>query len=664
MAADAGLTAAKTLCERGHERMASQQGRMAEYNQFLFEYFQHADESDTNTPLANYSDGRPALRAPGEGESGRSDRRGSVNFIKPIIKDLVSVRGGWPTTTVPPASGDDADQKNAVLITRALRQQHEHSAMIRQQQRAGFFLSCLGDTVYTLDPRLPSMVKADPDPFKPVGIYYNVVNPKHAFPRFRDANSGDLESLFVINWLPMEEAEEQYPGMRFADREDPWIEVMHYYSRTERQTIVDGTRFTGIVHNLGFCPAEWVCNEATDGRFAQSDISGTIELHRDVQALWSALEDSFVGSVFPIYVIHDAEQTQGQLEYGPGAQFTTTGTGNVTVLAPQSNPQAAQLIFDTARQNLMQQTGVAPVRIEGQIDKSNTSARSVDRQQAPMEQRLKLSLGLLTEGLQRLNAKCLLMLSNIPEFQEAPMDLYGRDTNGSYHETFTGSDIGGWTKNIVKWDAMLGTTQQERSVASLQLYKEGQGDYPFSAVLEANGDEDPQATMARGRAEAEQRMKFQQSMQPPAPPGGGPGGPQGPPGGAGGSPTSAAEQAMSLAGGGQGGPPGGAPPPVQPPPPNGAAGGGMPGFGPVDAAPTQPGLGSPAPVPDIAQTIRQVLATLSLRGTADLEISKRGYVVQVTEYRDIPAVKQALRPVAEQFGVSIKVEAASAARSQ
>ena len=121
---------------------------------------------------------------------------------------------------------------------------------------------------------------------------------------------------------------------------------------------------------------------------------------------------------------------------------------------------------------------------------------------------------------------------------------------------------------------------------------------------------------------------------------------------------------MSLAGGGQGGPPGGAPPPVQPPPPNGAAGGGMPGFGPVDAAPTQPGLGSPAPVPDIAQTIRQVLATLSLRGTADLEISKRGYVVQVTEYRDIPAVKQALRPVAEQLGVSIKVEAASAARSQ
>ena len=87
------------------------------------------------------------------------------------------------------------------------------------------------------------------------------------------------------------------------------------------------------------------------------------------------------------------------------------------------------------------------------------------------------------------------------------------------------------------------------------------------------------------------------------------------------------------------------------------------GFGPVDAAPSQPGMGSPAPVPDYTETIRQVLATLSLRGTADLEISQRGFVVLVSDYRDIPAVKQALRPVAQQLGISIKVEAASAARS-
>jgi hypothetical protein len=219
--------------------------------------------------------------------------------------------------------------------------------------------------------------------------------------------------------------------------------------------------------------------------------------------------------------------------------------------------------------------------------------------------------------------------------------------------TFTGSQLGGWTRNVVTWDAMLGTTQQERSVQSLQLYKEGQGDFPFSEVISAAGYDDPQAIIDKGRSEMLERKQLEAQMGPP------PGqGPQ-----PGGDPNSAAKDQMSLAGGGAGGaPPGG--PPVQPGPPSANGnGGGMPNFAPIATPPTQPGLGTPAPTPDILATIRQVLATLSLRGTADVEISGRGYVVEVSDYRDVPAVKKEINPVAAQLGITITVKAAAAARS-
>src|ERR1019366_5173555 len=108
-----------------------------------------------------------------------------------------------------------------------------------------------------------------------------------------------------------------------------------------------------------------------------------------------------------------------------------------------ATPQAARMIFETAQDNLMKIVGTAPVRIEGQIDKSNVSARSVDRQQAPMEQRVAMANKLLGGALERLNSKILLMLSNLPGLKSAKMELYGQDDEGIYNQTFTGEDIGG-----------------------------------------------------------------------------------------------------------------------------------------------------------------------------------------------------------------------------
>jgi hypothetical protein len=645
----ADLTPAKEIVEQCEDRRSAQAGRIAMYDKYLAHYFQSREgEAGTGAAVNNYADGRPALRAPGEKAGGSG--RASPNYIKPIIKDLVAIRGVVPQVVVPPASGQDVDRQKATLLTRALRQQQTHSGMVRQQQHTGFFLSCLGESCYTLDPRTPSMAKNDPDPFRPTGIYYNAINPKFAFPEMR-AMSDDLEDLFWIVSISRSKARKEYPHVRLdpakKDETEP-VTVIHYYSRTERQTVVGGKMAFGIVHNLGFCPAEWLTNEASDGRPGQSDIAGGVcELHSEVQDMWKITVDALVGSVYGLAVVKNVEQTSGQIEYGPGAQFNVWGAGEITFHTPVTNPQQAQLIFNMGLDNLFKQTGEAPVRIDNQIQGSNVSARSVDRQQAPMEQRIKGGMALVGNSLQRLNSKCLLMLSNIDEFKDESMELYGQDKDGTYNVTFTGADVGGWTRNTVKWESMTGTTQQQKVLEATQMFKEAPEQFPFSMVIEAAQYDDPAEIMEQGEAE----FKHRQSLQQP-PPG------QGPPGG-GGDPQQAAKDQMSLAGGGGGGAPGASPPggaPVQPSPPAGGPPP-MPGFPPIAGQPG--GKGSPAPTPDPATDIEQAMASLQLRGTAQPPVHDgKSWVVSVSDHRDVPMVKAALQAVEQQDGikVSVKVE--------
>lgn len=666
MAGDS-LRSAKDVAEQAVARRAEHGGRVRAYDRYARQYFGDAEgQTFGAAALDNYADGRPALRAPGETAASRS-KRASPNYIKPIVKDLVAVKGAWPQVTVPPASSNDADRDSAVLITRALRQQHEHSAMVRQQQRAGWFLVTFGECAYTLDPRTPEMERDDPDPFKPAGVYFQVVSPREAFPKFQ---GDELYDLFVMRRVTRREAREAYPGVSIPTGngdEGELVDVVHYYSKTERQTVVDGVRAYGIRHDLGFCPAEWAGNEATDGHWAQGDIAGCVELHEEAQDLWKVHTDSVVFSVYPIVHVHEPEAGQGHVEFGPGAQYTTTGNGKIELLAPQANPHASAMIFEGALDNLMKQAGIAPIRLEGQIDRSNVSARSVDRQQAPMEQRLKLSMDLLGQTLQRLNSKCLLMLSTVKELRKAEMELYGQDREGTYHQTFTGEQVGGWVRNVVSWESLTGTTKEQRTLQALQLYKEGalpDGSrmFPFEEVLHRSGFEDPKAIMDRARAESAQH---QQQQPPPIPEGA----PQAPPGGPPSQDASGQQQMSMAAGGPQGTPPpgggAGGPDPSQPPPPNGTGGlaGGVPphvpGFPPVAAHQAGRGMGSPAPVPDIAGSVRSALSALPLRGTAELVVRNQALVVEVSDHRDVPQVKAALKAVEQQLGQAIAVKVAA-----
>lgn len=669
----ATLTPAAQVDQDAADRKANHSMRIGAYKTFLSAYFGGDDDAHLAI-LGSNADGRPVLRLQRNNDGGDSIRRGAPNILSPMIDDMVSLRGTVPKLTVPAKSSAPADRQAATKLSRALRQQWEQSRMTNQQPEAAFYLSCLGDVCYTIDPRTPQDVKDDEDPFRPAGIYITVNAPINAFPRFRFGhNARELEDLYLIWMMPADAIRDTY-GIELADGKEH-AQVVHFYSRTEKQVVVDGRRVSGVLHNLGFCPAQWCSNKATDGRYAQADIRNAVDLHTEMQAMFQVYCDALVWAVYPIVHIKNRHNIRGDaVEVGPGATIETISDGDVTMVAPAANPQAARLIFDATVDNLMQIVGVAPVRLDGQIDKANVSGRSVQQQMSPMEQRVSMSNTILGDCLQTINSKLMLMLWKIPEMKNAEFELYGQDQDGIYNETFTGEDVGGWTRNNVKWDSLMGSSTYERTVRVLQLYKEGRGKFPFRRVIEEAGEDDPQAIMAEGVAEAEEDMKRQQQMQGAmAPPGGGgPAGPPtsgGPPSPGGGGAQAAAHDAMSLSAGGSGGPMGGGPgaatpapvqpqPPdvSQPPPPT------MPGFGPVASAPTSPGMGHPAPLPDFGKEIDSVLHHLQLQGTIVQSYpTKQGVHVDVTDHRDVHAVKVALAPVAKEIAgptgkVDVKIQ--------
>lgn len=80
----------------------------------------------------------------------------------------------------------------------------------------------------------------------------------------------------------------------------------------------------------------------------------------------------------------------------------------------------------------------------------------------------------------------------------------------------------------------------------------------------------------------------------------------------------------------------------------------MPNFPPVASAPTQK-HGSPAPVPDVGEELNTALSMTQLRGTATAVAKGNGWVVDVTDHRDVPAVKAAIKPIEQALAIKVAV---------
>lgn len=650
------MTALADIVKDAQKRASDQNQRVLKYRDYTQAYYGRKPSSGIR---GSYADGRPALKDQQQME-GRLGSRPSPNMIKPIIDDVVSVAGGVPTITFDPEDDSDASHKVADTAARAVRGMYEMSRMDVGQANAAFFLKLFGDACYTLDPLRPKDIDKN-DPFAQAGVYINVHDPSYAYPKFGSGREFNrIQDLYLIyEDVAAEDIKMLYPDVRNLTTSKAMIVV--WYTKKFKSIMVsqqasgDPQEVYRDDHEYGFCPAEWAVNKATGSQMGLSEIDQASDLHSTSGMLFNLAVDSAISATFPIYHAHNAEHV-GKLRLGPGALVETSEDGKFELLAPQANSHIAMSLLDMTQDNLLKQTGTAPVRIEGGPHHANISQRAQSGGQAPMEQRLALSQTILGSTLEWVNAKIALMLYKDRDLKKAEMTVYLAKKNGQGGRvTFKGDDLGGLWRNHVSWKNLLGGNEHEQLAMAMQLEKDGM--YSGRKVLERIGDEDPERTLDDAKAwqifklttQAQAQTQAQSAAQGQPPPGGPPSGPGGPPGeGPPGGP-----------------PPGGMPPGMPPgmgdaaqPPPPPPASAGMPPRPPVSASPADSPAGATSP-PDIQSEVAQAINASSpqlMQELVEYYGIPGGLFVHVSDQRYVPVVRTILRPVVEQiFGPGAKL---------
>lgn len=636
-----------------------QQQRIANYERYRNAYFgisggaQNTMMDTTGRPILRMQDLRSELR----------QRRGAPNLVQPIVDDFVALKGTIPLMRVLPEDETEEAMNRAQLRTYAIRHIWERSQMDVQQINAAFYLSCLGDVLYTLDPVLPN----DADELSPAGVYITVYSPGLAFHRFRKGRfSQELSELWLTWSMGRDACEEEYGYTPKGDD----AEVVIYYNKDEKQIIIDEDRVSSVTHNLGFVPAQWVRNKVVGDQDGQADISQAVDVHEEIQSIFLILGDALIESVYAPFKIRDAENVEGDtLTIGPRAVISVTGTGDVTRVEPAPPPTAASQLLETMQQALYHITGTAPVRVEGDKKGANISGRMVHAIQQPQEARMGIGQTILGYGFEWLNQKALLMYGKIPELAETEVNLHGSHKGKPYSLTTKGKDLGGMSRIEIKWDALIGSTKHERLVMALQAF--AQGLVAPTYVIEQLGESDPMDMLKRSALERQLMASLQ-----PQPPQGPPGQEGASTGHGGGDPGQQQQDIMQPAQGGAagmaGGNPGGGPSagpqqgqgatlstpgPAQPGPPQGT----VPLFGPQANSPTDQGAGPAPTTPDIMGLIQQAISSLPADVQNDivgLPMMEGGeLVVRVTDAKHIPRgqIKRAFS--AMPFPVRVRVAA-------
>ncbi len=642
------------IMAEANRRSANDRDRMQMYVRCANEYFGHFGGQGVQ---AMNTDGRPVDRVSDLRASLRG-RAGAPNLLMPMVDDFVSLKGQIPVMSVLPESDTQEAKDRAHLRSRILRAMWQNSHMTIQQPQSAWYLSTLGDTVYILEPLFPpkNPKDIDRDPIfegglKPPGVYITVVDPSMAYPNFRTgADREELEDL-IVAWVTDGRVARNRWGVDVDPESD--VQVLQFYSRTQKSTIVGMDRVEHTEHNLGFCPAQWMKNKPT-GQHGQSDIASVLDVHEEFQIMARVSNDSLIQATYPLTWIKNVESFPDKLPTGPGAVIPITGDGAIGQLAPTAAPQAAQALMQTQRQHMEQMAGSSPVRTQASIDHSNISARTVHAVQGPMESRLESFQDVLGYHITSLNAKILLMLYKLPDFKNGPMTAYSVDKQTSVMgtttkqtiDTFTPDDLDGWWRTDVEWESQ--SDRHENVVVGLQLL--GNGIVPRTYVAQQAGIVDPELSIAQ--ADAEKQMQAQ--MQAQAAPPGGPGEPGAEPGGVQAAAMQPADQAVAMMGGSGGGQP--MPSPGTPPPGEAPPGGGVPPFPPMDMPPTAPGIGTPAAMQDPNEMIAQLLEPIlpQLQGSiVAISPTPGGVSVTITDWKDSNRVRRALSPMGK---VQLKVD--------
>ena len=643
------------LVQKFLDRKLVQAWRKDNYER-LFKEFKGSAAGANGRTRGQYGDGRPAMQYLQDtyNDIDKMGRGKGLNILKPIVEDRVATLCPLPTIIFDPPTDDDAGAQQADLCSRAVRAQYDLSQMAVNQVYAVFYTTLMGETCYTLDPLRPS--EQSDNPFSLPGVRINVQDPTNCYPSFGTGpERGRIQTLYMhFEKCDRGEAEALYPEVARLQGTADTVDLLVYYDKDAKRTIAfqegpqDAIEVYRDDHKYGFCTAEWSLNKIDGSQFGVSEIDDVVDLNHSAQTLFAMATDGVALATYPPIVVKEAAQVNN-LSYGPLSVIETTGEGSVTPLQSNVNVQVPLQLLDTAKSNLLSQTGTSPIRQDMNIQHSNTSGRAINSAQGPMQARLNMANILVGSSLEWVNSKVAMILYKDPEFKKTTMTITGVEHKGKRTAvTFIGEDLGGLWRNHVQWGDPLASNKQETLVQYLQLYKENL--VPGTRVLEAIGEEDPPRLMKQ--ALAEKAAMQQQQPQQGAPPGG--------PGQ--GSPSAAADQnvamgAGALGGGGAAGPGGPPvqPPPAAPPPPAPS----IPNFTPQAAAPGGAPAGMPPlPVADIVGEVQQAAAQLPMKGEIlSATTTPRGILVTVSDFKDRAMLKTALLSLAQQVaGAKARVD--------
>lgn len=473
--------------------------------------------------LAMNSQGRPLLRQVGEAID--VQRTYSSHRLSPIVDDFASLIGRLPTTRVDNLDPEQSPQgeEKAEKLTKYLYSTYENSRMEYQQAWAGHCLSGLGDVVYMLEPN------SEDD-----RVVWVVHSPATCLPSFYaghrrfelyDLIQHEVWSLRQIRRVLGHEPHGDSPEDRT---------VVTYVSPFQR-TMVVGTKYPqAIAHvewDLGFCPAQWVFNKVT-GSMGMSDIGNSLGQQDLMDFAFNVWADGIVHLTYPIIGIKNPMNVAESGSVGPGEPpITLQGDGDIIVRNTQGNPQAISEIIQMILGDVSSSTGSAPVRQEGAMHGSVITGRAVHAVQGPQSTRIDFKQSVLGAAIRELNSMTLAMQEKAPHLKDFEGDIYGNYRGQSFQTRMKASDIDGWYRNKVTWEAMVGMNLQQK----LQVAYEGKVAGMWDGIygMQMVGVDDPIGMQKRVEAEKLREAQMQQGAQPGGaagkPPEGGQGGapPQG-----------------------------------------------------------------------------------------------------------------------------------------
>jgi len=229
------------------------------------------------------------------------------------------------------------------------------------------------------------------------------------------------------------------------------------------------------------------------------------------------------------------------------------------------------------------------------------------------------------------------MQETAPYLGNHTFEIFGRLKQGSFLEQFTPKqDIGGWYRNEVRWDLVIGMNPQQKTAMAYEAKAAGIID--SERAIEIFGEEDPPGMVERVKREKLEEAHMQAQLQGGSPPGGEAGAP----------------------GGGGGGMPGGQPQALLPQiarPPGMGADRQMAMQAQAGAAGGQQGVTLEAVRRALEPVLSKLKGTVAVVG--DLATQGVGQHIEalISEYKDYPVVNPLLQALDKQAKVKAMDEA-------